>query len=361
MTKPRTPYSSLGNHCFWSRTHHNVPMADVDPVVKGGFKLTPDMKIATAGSCFAQHIARHLQGQGYNYHVTEKLHSVIDPAVARAFGYGVFSARYGNLYTARQLLQLAQRAYGTFTPKESIWDVEGGYVDPFRPNIQPTPFASRQEFEEAQQIHFAAVREMIETADLFVFTFGLTESWVSKEDGAVFPLCPGVAGGEFDDDKHAFHNFSVDEIVSDFEAFAALMRERNPNVKFLMTVSPVPLIATAREDQSVITATSYSKAVLRVAVEQLTNTLSDAFYFPSYEVITGNYNRGAYYGADLREVEMTGVDHVMKLFMKHYTDGVEEPSAKPDKPKAEDTESFAQKMQASLDVICDEEMIEKSF
>ena len=28
--------------------------------------------------------------------------------------------------------------------------------------------------------------------DVFVFTLGLTEAWVAKADGAVFPLAPGV-------------------------------------------------------------------------------------------------------------------------------------------------------------------------
>lgn len=353
--RPVNPYAGLPAHCFWSRTHRGKDMTEIDPVVKGGFTLTPDMKIATAGSCFAQHIARHLQSQGYNYHVTETLHEVIHPAVARAFGYGVFSARYGNIYTVRQLIQLARRAYGAFQPAEDVWQVEGGYVDPFRPNIQPEPFPTIAAFNDARAAHFAAVRQMIETADVFVFTFGLTEAWVSKHDGAVFPLAPGVAGGEFDPDKHGFHNFGVDEIVADFTEFVTLMREKNPGVKVLMTVSPVPLIATARADTSVINATSLSKAVLRVATETLSERLEDCFYFPSYEVITGNYTRGSYFGPDLREVEADGVSHVMRLFMQHYTKGkVAAPAAKAG------GESFADKVQAGLDVICDEEMIERS-
>lgn len=358
MSKTQTPYGTLPDHCFWSRTHRGKEMGEIDPVVKGGFTLTPDMKIATAGSCFAQHIARHLQGQGYNYYVTEAQHPLISDKVAHQFGYGVFSARYGNIYTVRQLLQLAQRAYGEVTPAEDVWEVEGGFVDPYRPNIQPEPFATMEEFTAARETHFAAVRKMIETADVFVFTFGLTEAWVSKEDGMVFPLAPGVAGGEFDPDRHEFHNFSVAEVIEDFEAFVAGMRQANPNVKVLMTVSPVPLIATARAEESVITATSYSKSVLRVACEELRRRLDDCHYFPSYEVITGNYARGAYYGPDLREVERPGVDHAMRLFMKHYTDG--KPAAAPKGARLGAGDVFKEKVQKALDLICDEEMIEKA-
>lgn len=355
MSQAKNPYSNLPDHCFWSRTHRGVKPGAIDPVVKGGFKITPKMKIATAGSCFAQHIARHLKSQGYNYLVTEQAHPVISDPVAHAFGYGVFTARYGNLYTTRQLLQLAQRAYGMFTPSEDIWQEGEKLIDPFRPNIQPDGFATRQEFDSARDTHFAAVREMIETCDVFVFTFGLTEAWVSKKDGAVFPLAPGVAGGTFDTKTHAFVNFTVSEVAEDFRAFVALMRKNNPKVKILMTVSPVPLIATAREDQSVICATSYSKSVLRVACEELQATLPATYYFPSFEVITGNSTRGTYFGEDLREVEEAGVAHVMSLFMRHYTNGnAKTPSAT---PKAD---SFQEEIAKALDIICDEELIERA-
>ena len=330
----------------------------VDPVIKGGFRLTRRMKIATAGSCFAQHIARYLQARGYNYMVTEMPHPVIDREVAAGFGYGTFTARFGNIYTARQLYQLALRAYGEFMPQENVWQApEGHLIDPFRPAIQPGGFSSRAAYDADHQTHFAAVRQMIETADVFVFTFGLTEAWIARADGAVFALAPGVAGGVYNPRRHAFVNFTVSDVVADFSAFAALMRKRNPKVKILMTVSPVPLIATARSDQSAITATAYSKAVLRVAAEELATTLKNAWYFPSYEVITGIAARGIYFGADLREIRPEGVDHVMALFMRHYA-GVE-----PDQTAAvpANAPKFHEQVEEALDIICEEELIERAL
>lgn len=360
------PYKGLPDHCFWSRAHRVDDVSDVDPVVKGGFLLNENMKIATAGSCFAQHIARHLQAAGYNYFVTEEApHPIIPKEVAAQFGYGVFSARYGNLYTARQLLQLAKRAYGDFKPQEGVWrNATGFLVDPFRPSVQPEGFSSQAEFDADREAHFAAVRRIIEEADVFVFTFGLTEGWRAKSDGAVFALAPGVAGGLYSPEQHEFVNFGVDDIVADFEEFVTLMRVKNPSVKILMTVSPVPLIATAREEESVITATSYSKAVLRVAVEQLRERLDDAHYFPSYEVITGNYNRGAYYADNLRDVEEEGVAHAMSLFMKHYTaqtkPGIGSRLKQKLSKRKTASDLFQQEVGEALAVVCDEELIGKS-
>lgn len=357
--KSVTPYSDLPDHCFWSRAHRKPHIRDIDPVVKGHFLLQPEWKIATAGSCFAQHIARHLRASGYNYFVTEAAHPVIDDEVAASFNYGTFSARYGNLYTARQLLQLAQRARGLFKPVENLWMQGSNCIDPFRPNIQPNGFSRQDDFTADRERHYAAVRQIMDESDVFIFTFGLTEGWVSKKDGAVFPLAPGVAGGSFDPTKHAFVNFTVAEIVADFKAFVAMMRENNPNVRVLMTVSPVPLIATARADESVISATSYSKSVLRVACEELQSSVENCFYFPSYEIITSNFSRGAYYGPDLREVEDIGVQHVMSLFLKHYTENTSEKPQRSQPARQKVAHDFKFAVEKVLNIICDEELIER--
>jgi hypothetical protein len=78
-------------------------------------------------------------------------------------------------------------------------------------------------------------------------------------------------------------------------------------------------MATAEPGAHVLAATTYSKSVLRVAAEILRKRFAIVHYFPSYEIITGAFNRGGYFAEDLRSVLETGVDHVMRLFMLHAT------------------------------------------
>lgn len=313
------PYQALPAHCFWKRSIAAPAPADVDPVVRSKFTVIPSDRVATAGSCFAQHIARHLRSSGFGYMVTETAHPLVTNHADAEYNYGTYTARYGNLYTARQLLQLLQRAYGLFEPLESAWPAAAGrYIDPFRPQIQPDGFSSSTELTEDRRWHLSKVRDMVETCDVFVFTLGLTEAWLSKRDGAVFPLCPGVAGGSFDEDLHRFHNFDVSETTSDLSGAIKILRERNPNVRIILTVSPVPLVATY-ENRSVLVSTTYSKSVLRVAAEVVSSGDDRIDYFPSYEVITGGYTRGRYFAEDLRSIRDEGVAHVMRLFMSHYT------------------------------------------
>ncbi len=313
------------------------------------FDLT-DRKIATAGSCFAQHIGRHLRSKGFDYLDTEPPPPKLALDVAQSFGYGVYSARYGNVYTARQLLQLFRRAFGKFTPLELSWEKAEGLVDPFRPTIEPEPFSSQAELDQLRSYHLDSVAELFLKAEVFVFTLGLTESWLSREDGAVFPLCPGTEGGHYDPVRYAFHNMTASDVRRDLETFLVELREVNPGVKVLLTVSPVPLMATATSQQ-VAVASSYSKSVLRAAVGEIVETHTDVDYFPSYEIITAPFMKGYFFESDCRQVSHHGVSHVMEQFFLQHR-----PQDYPGEPTAPRSE-VSTDMELRERVQCDEELL----
>lgn len=354
------PYLGMPDYQFWKNEPGIVEPGRFDPIIHPSFSIAKSEPVVTAGSCFAQHVAKRLANSGFCFLVTEKMHPLVPPIVAEPFNYGVFSARYGNLYTARQLKQLLQRAYGLFEPAAVSWTgAHGSVVDPFRPQIQKGGFISEADLVVDRQHHFGCVREAVETMSVFVFTLGLTESWIDKRDGAVFPLAPGVAGGEFDPELYAFHNFDVDETTSDLEWSLEFIRQKKPDVKFIITVSPVPLNATAL-DRHVFVSTTYSKSVLRVAAEEVCSTFWSCDYFPSFEIITSPYVRGQYFGTDCRDVTEAGVSHVMSLFFKHYGDITCDADVVADDGETEVTEAMAhhlQQMEEAMQVLCDEEVI----
>jgi hypothetical protein len=305
----RTEYSDLPASSFWRKSVEHVGVSGIDPVVAPTFRLSPQDKIATAGSCFAQHIARVLVEDGRNF-------LNVEPSKGR--DSGDFSARYGNIYTARQLLQLAYRAYGKFVPSDTAWRRDDGrYVDPFRPQMEPDGFASAEETIAATTRHLSAVRRVFQEADVFVFTLGLTECWVSKHDGAVFPLPPGAAGAAIDYSKYAFKNLSVAEVTSDLTEAIEFLRTKNPRLRVIITVSPVPLVATYMNGH-VLRSTIYSKSCLRVAAEEVAGSLPFVEYFPSYEIICGSFDESSYFEPDKRSVTQDGVDLVMSILRRHY-------------------------------------------
>ena len=85
-------------------------------------------------------------------------------------------------------------------------------------------------------------------------------------------------------------------------------------------------------DRHVLAATTYSKSVLRVAVDAVVRENHDVDYFPSYEIITGPQSRGRYFAEDLRSVRPEGVAQVMKIFGRHYLSEANARPSSPDRP-----------------------------
>lgn len=342
-------YSDLPPSSFWRRS---VAVAEeIDPVLGVPFTISPTDRVATAGSCFAQHISRRLSASGYNYLVTETAPAdAVEPQ-----SYGVFPARFGNIYTTSQLRQLFQRAYGLFTPKYNAWEMpDGGFVDPYRPRIQTFP--TLEALLVDRKAHLAKVREMFETCDVLVFTLGLTESWRALSDGATVPLAPSVHGGGDVVSDYEFHNLSVEEMLTDLRDFFRRLKKVNPSVRVILTVSPVPLIATF-SDEHVLVANNYSKSALRVVAEEISRGDDSIAYFPSFEIITSPANRSKYYAEDLREVTEPGVDHVMRVFAKHYLGDESHKSAPTTASTGLSDEDLA-RFREGTEIICDEEALE---
>jgi hypothetical protein len=218
-----------------------------------------------------------------------------------------------------------------------------------------TPF----HLKASRSAHLAAVKTMLETLDVLVFTLGLTESWRSKLDGSVFPLAPGVVAGHMDASVYEFVNFNVDDIVSDMQIFIDLLHTVNPKARIILTVSPVPLIATY-EDRHVLVSTTYSKSALRAAADELAKNNRNVDYFPSYEIITGNYAGSEYFEADLRSVKEEGVNHVMRLFLKHYGGEEDNQVSGADNAAADNFENDIERaIKVMSEVVCDEEAIDQ--
>jgi hypothetical protein len=308
------PYKTAPDRAFWSRSvsHHFDPqsLARAD-----GHLIRRGDKVVSAGSCFASNLVPYLEKAGLQYLRTETVHPAFVKTAADNYGYDKFSASYGNIYTVRQLVQLLRRCLGRFEPVENRWKVDGEVVDPFRPGLRYRA-RSVAEFEALTAQHLALTRRAFALADVFVLTLGLTEAWVSGDDGAVFPACPGTVAGGFDPERHRFHNFTTSEVCADLDSFVSELRALNPSCRFIITVSPVPLVATATGDH-VLCASVYSKSVLRVAAQEAVARHANVTYFPAYEIVTGPQAPDRFFEPDRRNVTSEAVDTVMSALLGH--------------------------------------------
>lgn len=341
------PYENLNPRQYWrtgvaDQVQHEI----FDDLWRPRFSIDKHTKFITSGSCFAQHISKWIEGNGYSWIDSEPANASMPNDIKSERGYGVFSFRTGNIYTPALLRQWTFQALGLMPPLTEVFVVDGKYFDPFRPLIPKGGYSTYQELENERFYTLRCIHEALMQADVFIFTLGLSEAWENRL-GYVYPICPGTLRGKYDLSAHVFVNYSYDRILKDLiETFDAI-KSVNKKIKFLLTVSPVPLTATATTEHA-LTATTYSKSVLRAAAGKLTDLRDDVDYFPSYELISQFPTFGKFYEPNLRSIKSDGVNYVMK----HFEDGISPNISKRDSIRA------TSKIYGSIDDICEDVLLD---
>jgi len=315
VEKMSNPYQELPENAFWKLAVANRSPFDLADVWSPKFHIQPDARVVTFGSCFAQHIGQALGVRGFTWYSAEPPPAELILQNAKRFNYNVFSARTGNIYTTSLLLQWTRWALERAQAPDDIWLQKGRAYDPFRPSIEPQGFGSSDEAIKSRFTAIKAFRRCIVEAEYFVFTLGLTERWADLETGWEYPVCPGTVAGEYNPKKHAFENQDYATILENLENAFDMMTAANPNLRFIVTVSPVPLTAT-KSGNHVMMATMESKSILRAVAGRLSQTRDAVDYFPSYELINSPVIRGMFFEPNQREVNPRGVAFVMDHFFR---------------------------------------------
>ncbi len=245
--------------------------------------ITPKTQITAFGSCFAANISNWLSKR--NFRVLNK-----DDAAKNAYvvtcGEGMV-----NSFVIRQQFEWAwenKRFDGT------LWH---GYK------------AEEYGYDPAIQ---AETKRIFDETDVFILTFGLSEVWYDEPTGNVFWRT--IPKDVYDPARHKFRVSTVEENKDNLRAIYALIRKHRPDAKIIFTLSPIPLIATFR-DNACLSSNSVSKAVLRVAIDEVVReTAADGVlhYWPSYELVTDVFHLP--YKADRRHVPEAVLDYIMTLF-----------------------------------------------
>ena len=137
------PYADLPESAFWRSAIADKHFSNISSLWKPKFPIVPEHRVATFGSCFAQHIGRALQKRNFNWVDTEPPPANISPTMAKQYNYRVFTCRTANIYTTTLLRQWTSWALAKTQAPLEIWEQKGRYFDPFRPTIEPNGFESR--------------------------------------------------------------------------------------------------------------------------------------------------------------------------------------------------------------------------
>jgi GSCFA family len=358
--KNQHPYGSLPASAFWRSAIAEKHLSDIGPLWVPKFPISREDRVATFGSCFAQHIGRALKARNYNWLDTEPPPPMLSAKAVKEHNYEVFTCRTANIYTTTLLLQWTRWALGKASPPSEVWVDKGRYYDPFRPAIEPNGFESAEEMFRMRAVAIEAFAKAICTANSFVFTLGLTESWWNKREEYEYPTCPGTIAGVFNSEEHEFRNLQYEDVITSLRIAMNLMQSMNPKIKFVLTVSPVPLTAS-NSGNHVLVATMESKSILRAVAGQLARHRPNVVYFPSYEIINSPVTRGMFFEPNLRSVSPMGVNFVMEHFFGRLQDVYGKGGRTQVAPKV----GAPQKAQtppptaaSHSDVVCEEELLD---
>ena len=245
---------------------------DIAPL---GVKIGYGNRILALGSCFAEHIARRL-------------------AEAR---FRIVTNPTGILFNPLSIAA-ALRSYADETPvqhSELDFDGELWFHYGFHGSLSA---ASPDEALAAMNAARKAGAEALRRADRVLLTLGT--AWVYEHNGQVVANCHRQPAERF-----RRRRLSVEEVVS---AIESVLPDESSGKRILLTVSPVRHLGDGLAGNAV------SKAVLRLAAEELSERHAQVAYFPAYEILCDDLRDYRFYADDLTHPSPQAVAYVWERF-----------------------------------------------
>jgi tetratricopeptide (TPR) repeat protein len=220
--------------------------------------LTRKTRFFTMGSCFARNLAKSLNDSGYVSH-----HMEISEYINTTFANRVFVD----------------------------WLKDAEIDDAVRERIvELLPPGARKE----------NTLQVIKTSDVFILTLGVAAAFFDRATGAFVLPRPSALNSRALAEKYLFRTASVKENVDNVLYLIEFVRSIAPEIRIVVTVSPVPLLASF-EHESAVQADCLSKSTMRLVAHEVVNNsnLKNIFYWPSFEVFRwAGSNASNYYAAD---------------------------------------------------------------
>lgn len=287
------------------------------PEAKVSFKIKPDEKIFCIGSCFANEISQALYRQHYD--VLSIFHDLPKSEDSPFNNDSVFH-KY-NVASIYNELAWALDPEQPYCHDQALISIGEDIVQDYQLTGKQRSYSRElgETFRDAFNRAFSAIRE----ADVVILTLGVSEVWFDKDTQRYLNVAVPHSLIKTYPERFELHVFDYETTSFYLNAIYQLLATHlKPDFRLLVTVSPIPLTYTFRQ-QDVFISNSYSKAVLRVTVEELVASKANVNYFPSYEFVTLSNPSAIWRHDDYRHVDSSFVDYIMGNVMAQFTDATD--------------------------------------
>ena len=256
-------------------------------IPKSSFKINPTDKLLFVGSCFAENIGRRF--------VENQFDAIVNP--------------YGTMYNPASVLHTVERC----SPSPAL-----RAPSPQGAREKLPSFANGDDFEGSiltfssplgERMPVGQVRGRSRSAFSFaIITLGTNRIYILKETDEIVDNCMKRPQKLFREEK-----LSVDECVDYLSRAVAILKERNPEVKVIFTVSPI------RYAKYGFHGSQLSKATLLLAVDKLVSESPESIsYFPAYEIMNDELRDYRFYQPDMLHPSEQAVDYIYERFAETY-------------------------------------------
>lgn len=138
------------------------------------------------------------------------------------------------------------------------------------------------------------------TFDTAVFTLGTNHVYVERTTGEIVDNCQKRPQREFEE-----RELTVEECVDALREAITLLRQANPKVNVIITVSPI------RYAKYGYHGSQLSKAVLLLAADKVIKEEGErVYYFPAYEIVNDELRDYRFYKADMLHPNEQAVEYI---------------------------------------------------
>lgn len=247
------------------------------PTPKFPFKIAKTDQVLLFGSCFSDHIGNFFASEGFPT-LTNPFGTLFNPmSIATALQLSVnqqFSDTYIDFFNEKWI---SYAHHGKFSHENR---------DIFLQNIEN---------------QLVTTHNFLKTADFLFLTFGTAWVFRLKKRNFIVANCHRIPAAEFERER-----LSINAITERYVPLFQEVRALNPNLKIILTVSPIRHLSDGFHENQL------SKATLHLATAQLVDN-QRVFYFPSYEIVQDDLRDYRFYAEDLCHVAPVGIQYVQEI------------------------------------------------
>lgn len=151
------------------------------------------------------------------------------------------------------------------------------------------------------------VQECLNSAHWLILTYGTAWVYDYLPTGKTINNCHKIPARQF-----TRRLLNVPDITESFNLLYGELKEKNPALRLLLTISPVRHIKDTLEGNSV------SKAVLRVAAHEIRKQHPDVVYFPAFEILMDDLRDYRFYEDDLLHPNSLAEQYIWEKFSNSF-------------------------------------------